>query len=95
MDVNKAGKAALLRVPGFGVRNVERILKIRRYRKLTLSDLGKLKISVKKSQFFIVTADENTGIRQIDSVKLPEKFVPKERQLSLFEAADTARTGEL
>jgi len=95
VDVNKAGKAALLRVPGFGVRNVQRILKIRRYRKLTLSDLSKLKISVKKSQFFIVTANENTGVRQIDAVKLPEKFVPKQQQLLLFEAANTARTGEL
>ncbi len=59
VDVNKAGKAALLRVPGFGVRNVTRILKMRRYRKLTLTDLAKLKISVKKSQFFVVTADHN------------------------------------
>ncbi len=51
VDVNKAGRAALLRVPGFGVRNVKRILKIRRYRALTLSDLAKLKISVKKAQY--------------------------------------------
>ena len=32
VDVNRASKAALLRVPGFGVRNVTRILQIRRYR---------------------------------------------------------------
>jgi len=95
VDVNKAGKAALLRVPGFGVRNVGRILKIRRYRALTLADLAKLKISIQKSQFFIVTADSNRAPQQIDSAKLPGRFVPKRQQLALFEASDSARTGEL
>ncbi len=95
VNVNKAGKAALLRVPGFGVRNVARIIKIRRYRALTLADLAKLRISVKKSQFFIVTADSNIAAQQIDSVKLPASLAPKDRQLALFQAADGARTGEL
>jgi putative DNA modification/repair radical SAM protein len=89
IDVNKAGKNALLRVPGFGVRNVMRILQIRRYRALTLADLAKLKISVKKSQYFVVTADQNPAAKKIDAVRLPVK------QLGLFDTAETARTGEL
>jgi predicted DNA-binding helix-hairpin-helix protein len=95
VDVNKAGQAALLRVPGFGVRNVKRIIKVRRYRKLTLADLAKLRVSVKKSQFFIVTADHNPSAHEIDAPKLPERLVPQSQQLGLFEAAQTARTGEL
>lgn len=95
IDVNKAGQSALLRVPGFGVRNVKRILKVRRYRALTLADLAKLKISISKSKFFIVTADHNPAAEQIDSAKLPERFVPPTQQLMLFDAAETARTGEL
>jgi predicted DNA-binding helix-hairpin-helix protein len=95
VDVNKAGKTALLRVPGFGVRNVERILNVRRYRTLTLADLAKLKISVKKSQYFIVTADSSPAHGQIDSPKLPQRFAPPQQQLALFEAAETARSGEL
>ncbi len=95
VDVNKAGQTALLRVPGLGVRNVKRILKIRRYRALTLSDLGRLKISVRKAQFFIVTADHNPAAKQIDTPKLQERVVPAVQQLNLFEAATAARTGEL
>lgn len=95
VDVNKAGKNALLRVPGFGVRNVSRILQVRRYRKLTLNDLAKLKISVKKARYFVVTADHNPATQQIDSPKLPEKVVPVQQQLVLFEAAETARSGEI
>jgi putative DNA modification/repair radical SAM protein len=90
VDVNKAGKSALLRVPGFGVRNVSRILQIRRYRSLTLTDLAKLKISVKKAQHFVVTADQNPAARQIDRLELPAK------QMSLFDVtSESARTGEL
>ena len=89
VDVNKAGKSALLRVPGLGVRNVSRILQIRKFHALTLGDLAKLKISVKKSQYFVVTADQNAAAKKIDAVKLPVK------QLGLFESAETARTGEL
>jgi predicted DNA-binding helix-hairpin-helix protein len=95
LDVNRAGKSALLRVPGFGVRNVKRILEIRRYRALTLADLAKLKVPVKRAQYFVVTADHNPSAHQIDSPTLPQRVVPASKQLSLFETARTARTGEL
>jgi len=95
VDVNAAGKSALLRVPGFGVRNVQRILQIRRYRRLTLSDLGKLKIAMNRARHFIVTADHNPAIQMLDSARLPEQFAKRPLQLTLFEAANTARTGEL
>jgi putative DNA modification/repair radical SAM protein len=95
VDVNKAGKAALLRVPGFGVRNVSRILKIRRYRALTLVDLAKLKVSVKKARYFVVAADHNPASGELDTQKLPRRFESHPRQMVLFEAAHTARTGEL
>lgn len=94
VDVNKAGKAALLRVPGFGLRNVKRILQVRRYRSLTLADLAKLKISVKNCQYFVVAADHNPAAAQIDTQSLPGRFQAPQ-QLNLFEAATTARTGEL
>ena len=95
VDVNKAGKSALLRVPGFGVRNVKRILQIRRYRSLTLTDLAKLKVAVNRAKYFVVTADHNPAASQIDQQKLPRRFEAQPEQLGLFEAAVTARTGEL
>jgi putative DNA modification/repair radical SAM protein len=95
VDVNRASKPALLRVPGFGVRNVQRILKIRHYRALTLSDLGKLKIAMNRARYFIVTADHNPAIQQLDTVRLPQRFETQPRQLALFEAASIAQSGEL
>ncbi|MDQ6675927.1 MAG: putative DNA modification/repair radical SAM protein [Acidobacteriota bacterium] len=91
VDVNKASKQALLRIPGIGVRNVKRIVEIRRFRALTLEDLAKLKISVEKVKFFVSAAGHNPAAMQIDAVQLPRRFVPQPQQLALFEA----RTGEL
>lgn len=95
VDVNQASKPALLRVPGFGVRNVQRILKIRHYRALTLSDLGKLKIAMNRARYFIVTADHNPAVQQLDTARLPQRFETQPRQLALFEAASIAQSGEL
>ena len=91
VDVNKAGKEALLRVPGLGVRNVKRILRIRKYRMLRLLDLAKLRIPTKRAQFFVVTADHNPNVRKLDGNGLPQVFTPEPAQLSLFSAI----TGEL
>jgi predicted DNA-binding helix-hairpin-helix protein len=95
VDVNHAGKPALLRVPGFGVRNVQRILKIRRYHTLTLADLAKLKIAMNRARYFVVTADHNPALQKLEYLGLPEQFEKQPRQLALFEAANIARSGEL
>jgi putative DNA modification/repair radical SAM protein len=92
VDVNRAPKEALLRVPGFGVTNVKRILKIRRYHRLTVEDLVKLRIPVKRAEPFIDTA--GGVVKAIDSLHLPARFQGRAEQLSLFAAPEEARTGE-
>jgi len=91
LDVNRASRSALLRVPGLGVRNVNRILDIRKLRAVKLEDLARLRVSLDKTKYFIITADHNPGLQQIDSLHLPKLIKPEARQLSLFGAV----TGEL
>jgi predicted DNA-binding helix-hairpin-helix protein len=91
VDVNKASEQELLRVPGFGVRNVKRMLKIRRYTRLRLADLVQLRVPLSKAKSFIVTADYNPAVLRLDSVSLPGSF----RQMSLFDSTVAAVTGEL
>jgi predicted DNA-binding helix-hairpin-helix protein len=57
VDVNQAPREALLRVPGIGYRNVERILKIRRYHRLSIDDLRKLKVRVNLARAFVIASD--------------------------------------
>jgi putative DNA modification/repair radical SAM protein len=57
VDVNAATREALLRIPGIGYRNVNKILSIRRYHKLLLEDLRKLNVRLKLALAYIVTVD--------------------------------------
>ena len=95
IDINRAGRSALLRVPGIGARNVSRILRIRRLHALRMDDLRKLRISVKKVQPFVLTADHNPEALRIDQENLVERFATTDRQLLLFEAAASAGSGEV
>ena len=79
LDVNRAPREALLRVPGMGVRSVGRIVMARRHRRLRLADLARLRLSLPKIGPFIVAADHVP--RSIDSLALPAQLP---RQGSLF-----------
>lgn len=82
MDVNRAPKEMLLRVPGLGTRAVERIIAARRGTRLRLEDLARLTTSVKKLLPFIVAADWKPG-GLTDSEHLRARFAPPAEQLSL------------
>ena len=57
LDINRAERAELLRIPGLGVRNVDRILSARRIRTLRFDDLVRLRVPMKKASPFIVLPD--------------------------------------
>ncbi|MGV3483463.1 MAG: putative DNA modification/repair radical SAM protein [Planctomycetaceae bacterium] len=95
IDVNRATREQLLRVPGIGVRNVDRIIKLRRYQKITMHDLKKLRIGWNRAKAFVLTYDYNPGLKALDKVDLERKLQSKDRQLLLFDAVTSALTGEI
>lgn len=74
VDVNKAPREHLLRIPGFGVRTVDKILQVRAQRALTLADLAKLRVSIDKARYFILTADKNTSVTLLDDQHLKARL---------------------
>ncbi len=56
VDVNKADREMLLRVPGLGARAVDRIIAARRHTTLRLGDVGRLTSSLKRARAFLVAA---------------------------------------
>ena len=86
VDIQTASREVLLRVPGLGVRNVERILQIRRFTRIRLADLARLRVSLSKVQPFLKTEDHNPASYLLDSDTLRARFVPKPAQLELFSA---------
>lgn len=93
VDVNRDSRSRLLRVPGLGARNVERILKARRFGRLTLADLARLRVSLRKAQPFLITADHNPDALLIDRADLGVRIAARAEQLPLFPSS--ALTGEL
>ena len=85
MDVNTAPRERLLRIPGFGVKNVDKILLMRPYRKISLEDLGKLHIPLKRAKYFVTTSDHNPDVFLLDGEALKERLAPTEKQLSFFD----------
>ncbi len=94
VDVNRAAREMLLRVPGFGVRTVGRLLGMRRYKKVRKADLKALRVP-KRALPFVVTADDFSGTKILDSERLRSRIVTPTRQMGLFEAAASAQTGEV
>lgn len=84
VNVQSASRELLLRVPGLGVRNVQRILHIRRFTRLRLADLVGLRVSLFKVQPFLITSDHNPSAYLLDSDRLRARFLPKPQQLELF-----------
>ncbi len=83
VDINKADREMLLRVPGFGVKTVDAVIAGRAHKRLGLDDLKRLKVSVKKVQPF-VTASGWTPVKLIDRSDLREMMMPKPQQLELL-----------
>jgi putative DNA modification/repair radical SAM protein len=83
LDVNRASRDMLLRVPGFGTKTVGRILSTRRHRSLRYEDLSRMGAAMKKARPF-VTAQGWSPRALADSDDLRARFAPPPEQLSLF-----------
>ncbi|MBD8678649.1 putative DNA modification/repair radical SAM protein [Sphingomonas sp. CFBP 13720] len=85
VDVNLAPREMLLRVPGLGVKAVQSILSARRWRRLTLADVGRLTVSIAKLRPFLIAADWRPVVLS-DRAELRPIVAPKREQLELFAA---------
>lgn len=85
VDLNAAPREMLLRVPGLGTRNVERLLLSRRHARLRVGDLARLRVPMKKLLPFVSVLDHHPRQRLDDPVRLRAQLAPAPRQASLFD----------
>ncbi|MEO5867395.1 MAG: putative DNA modification/repair radical SAM protein [Sphingomonas sp.] len=83
VDVNRAPREMLLRVPGLGTRAVGRILAARRWRRLRLDDVARLTVSVAKVRPFLI-ADDWRPVALADRADVRPLVVPRAKQMELF-----------
>lgn len=84
VDLNRAPREMLLRVPGLGVKAVERLLQARRARLIRLDDLKRLHLPLKNVLPFVVVAGHQPG-PLLDSERLAARLRPAPVQGSLFD----------
>ena len=83
VDVNKAPREMLLRIPGIGSKAVSKILSARRFQRLRLEDLTRLSNGIKRAMPFVIAENWQPG-SLTDSANLKDRYLPPPEQLSLF-----------
>ncbi|MDE5866227.1 MAG: helix-hairpin-helix domain-containing protein, partial [Lachnospiraceae bacterium] len=87
IEINRADYQLLLRIPGIGVKSAKRIVKARRFGRLTFEDLKKIGVVLKRALYFITCngkmmyptkIEENYIVRKLTC---PSQASRKERQL--------------
>jgi putative DNA modification/repair radical SAM protein len=85
VDINRAPREMLLRVPGLGTKAIDRILSSRRWRRLRLDDVARLTLSIAKVRPFVCTVDWRPTLLT-DRADLAQMLAPAKEQLELFAA---------
>lgn len=67
VEINTAPYQMILRIPGIGVRSALKIVKARRYTRLTFEDLRKMRISMKRAKYFITVNGRTYNNMQLKS----------------------------
>ncbi len=83
VDVNRATREVLLRVPGFGTKTVARLLTLRRHKAIRWDDLRKVGALTKKAAPFVETGDWHPRALT-DGADLRARFAPPPEQLALI-----------
>ncbi len=81
VDVNRAPREALLRVPGLGVKAIAGIVAARRWRRLRLEDVARLTVSIATLRPFLIADDWRPTALADRETPLA---TPKREQLELF-----------
>lgn len=82
VDVNIADRELLLRVPGLGVKTIDKLLLARRQRTLGLDDIARLTRSIEKWRPFIIARDWRPV--QLADAEIEARMRPVVQQLDLF-----------
>ncbi|HMQ09861.1 MAG TPA: putative DNA modification/repair radical SAM protein [Oligoflexia bacterium] len=83
IDINKADKELLLRIPGIGLRSVQKIMLIRKHHQLRHDDLKKLGLAYNRAKHFVKTYDHSKFIL-LDHEHLKHHLSTDSKQLELW-----------
>ncbi|CAB5721777.1 putative DNA modification/repair radical SAM protein [Delftia tsuruhatensis] len=80
VDLNRAPRSLLLRVPGLGSQTVERLLAARRVRRLRLDDLLRLRGPIRKALPFVLVDGHRPLLGEMDSATLRSRLIQQSKE---------------
>ncbi len=83
VEINKAAKAQLLRIPGVGPRSVERILRARRSTLLDFKDIARMGVVMKRARYFITCNGRTDDLFRQDEDYIVSQLMGAERRHTL------------
>lgn len=100
IELNTADRETLLRIPGLGIRGVNKIIKARRFRALNVYDLETMKISLKRLRYFVSVGGKMLVDRSLDYQRIQTELLslpqpPITAQPTLFDHFYPTVMGEL
>jgi len=97
VDVNKAEKQMLARIPGLGMKSVHKILNARKYRNLNWEHLKKIGVALNRAKYFMVCNSSDYEKRDLSAAAIKSLILQNSaskfrntysNQLNLFEKQD-------
>ncbi|SFA74940.1 putative DNA modification/repair radical SAM protein [Pseudomonas sp. NFIX10] len=83
LDINRAEPALLARIPGIGLRSVQRLVALRRERRVRYDHLVQLRCVLEKARPFIVTSDYRPADAQVRSGLLRARLRDPQRPVQM------------
>ncbi len=96
VELNQADFETLIRIPGIGLTFAKRILEARRHTRITFELLEKMRVSLKRSKFFITCNGQYKGKNSLFSQDLRHFLSTGAEQISIFDSlmADETTAGK-
>ncbi len=94
VDINRVDKQLLLRIPGIGLKSVNKIIQARKFRRLNWDHLKKIGIAMNRAKYFITCDSREKELRDLSSENLKSIILQNSQskfrkdinnQLSLFQ----------
>ena len=86
LDLNRAEPTLIARIPGIGLRTTQRLVDLRRERKIRFEDLARMRCVLAKAKPFFITSDYHPQQAESNSVLLREQLRdrPAPQQMGLW-----------
>jgi len=93
VEINTADYETLIRVPGIGVTYAKRIIELRKYCTITHDILKKMRVSLKRSKYFITCNGRYQGGNVLSASNLRDTLTTGGEQLSIFNSLTSDSAG--